>query len=214
MAIDPKDGDREEHSSGRENFLDRWAKRKADVREAELREKDTDVVAAVDAETAIFSDDADGPPPADEPDGSELTAEDVKKLDKDSDFTAFLKAAVPAEIKRLALKKLWASDPAYNVVDGLVEYGEDYSQLHVNVGPIKSAYQAGKGYVTDDEEDDSPRTGETQEARADELEESAADDLHGDGEIDDDEKDERSELEDEAEAGIQNKDRADRDSIT
>lgn len=216
MAIDSGDDDRSNRPSAEGTFLDRWAKRKADVREAELNERDTDVVAEVDAETSIISDGADDPPLVDEPDGSELTVEDVEKLDKDSDFTAFLKAAVPAEIKRLALKKLWASDPVYNVVDGLVEYGEDYSQLHVNVGPIKSAYQVGKGYVTNDDEDDDPQATETQTAAADDLGESTEKHLVEDSAVvvDDIDKDENTEFEEVAEVDAPNRDRADPDTST
>lgn len=137
-----------DEKSGENNFLDRWSRRKAEVRDSEARAQQADRTVDTDEPHG----DASGDPPIVEPDGSELTAEDVEKLDATSDFTAFMKAAVPAQVRRMALKKLWALDPAYNVVDGLVEYGEDYSQIHLNVGAIKSAYQVGKGYLSDDEE--------------------------------------------------------------
>ena len=137
-----------------QNFMTRWSRRKADVREQDevarsTKDEEANSVATVQGQQEGTGEDfVDG----DEPDGSELTEEDVEKLTAGDDFTSFMKAAVPAQIRRMALKKLWTLDPAYNLVDGLVEYGEDYSQLHVNVGKIQSAYQVGKGYVLDEED--------------------------------------------------------------
>ncbi len=134
--------------SDEKNFLDRWSRRKAEVRRQELNPAPE--IDELHAEGVAEVQDKDMP---EEPDGSELTEEDVEKLDAKSDFSVFMKAAVPAELRRMALKKLWHLDPAYNVIDGLLEYGEDYSQLHKNVGKIQSAYQVGKGYVIEEEEE-------------------------------------------------------------
>jgi len=137
--------------SGGDNFLARWSRRKVEVREQETRaaQHDDSAEELHPRGDAARDDAADG---EGQPDGSELTLEDVESLTKDSDFSQFMKAAVPAEIRRLALRKLWALDPSYNLVDGLVEYGEDYSKLHETVGAVQSAYRAGKGYMNGDED--------------------------------------------------------------
>ncbi|PIW29718.1 MAG: hypothetical protein COW30_04045 [Rhodospirillales bacterium CG15_BIG_FIL_POST_REV_8_21_14_020_66_15] len=53
----------------------------------------------------------------------------VEELTSDSDFAAFLDKRVPEFLRRQALRKLWLSDPAFGFIDGMQEYGEDYSML-------------------------------------------------------------------------------------
>jgi len=52
--------------------------------------------------------------------------EDVQQLGIDSDYARFIAAGVDEEVKRAALKKLFA-DPHFNVMDGLDVYVGDYS---------------------------------------------------------------------------------------
>jgi len=133
------------------DFLSRWSERKAAVQEAEKSEiaKDLELPAAdqeaLPAEMDEAQISADG-----EPDFVP-TEEDVEKLDINSDFSKFLKNSVPQHIKRMALQKLWRTDPAFAVVDGLLEYGEDYSDMTNKGVAIQTAYQAGKGYLNRDD---------------------------------------------------------------
>ena len=70
---------------------------------------------------------------------------DIETLDKDSDFTPFLNVNVPDQLRRLALKKLWASDPVFASLDGLNDYDDDYSTLGMIVEKVSSVFQPGKG---------------------------------------------------------------------
>ncbi|MBI2585389.1 MAG: DUF3306 domain-containing protein [Rhodospirillales bacterium] len=72
----------------------------------------------------------------------------VNTLDKDSDYTRFLKKNVPEALKRQALKRLWTSDPQFHVVDPFTEYGGDYT-VAVPIGA--SLYKPGLGYLTEEE---------------------------------------------------------------
>ena len=54
------------------------------------------------------------------------TAEILANLTPDSDFGQFLRQEVSEEIRRKALKTLFA-DPQFNVMDGLDTYIDDYS---------------------------------------------------------------------------------------
>src|SRR5439155_4992465 len=56
-----------------------------------------------------------------------MTLPSVESLTFDSDFTVFLQPKVDEALKRRALKKLF-SDPAFNVMDGLDTYIDDYSK--------------------------------------------------------------------------------------
>jgi uncharacterized protein DUF3306 len=54
---------------------------------------------------------------------------DVDTLGKDSDYTGFMRDGVPEELKKLALRALWRSDPVLANLDGLNDYDEDYGAI-------------------------------------------------------------------------------------
>lgn len=119
-------------------FLSRWSKRKQAVRDAEARDKEA--AAAVQAQPLAVPDAGEPPDAPPVP-----TEEDVEKLTADSDFTAFLKEHVPEHIKRLALRKLWASDPVFSILDGLNEYDDDYTKVQL-ITQAATSYKIGRGY--------------------------------------------------------------------
>jgi hypothetical protein len=94
---------------------------------------------------------ADGAVPAtieDESEENDFVLEDlpdIETLNKDSDFTPFLNVNVPDQLRRLALKKLWASDPAFASLDGLNDYDEDYSALGMIAEKVSSVFKLGEG---------------------------------------------------------------------
>jgi len=55
------------------------------------------------------------------------TLDDVAKLQRDSDFSAFVSTDVGDDVHHAAMKKLF-SDPHYNIMDGLDIYIDDYSK--------------------------------------------------------------------------------------
>ncbi len=105
---------------------------------------------------------------------------DIESLDKDSDFTVFLKAGVPEYLRKRALRKLWRSDPTFAIIDGLDDYDDDFTLLFTDaaVKAAKTAYEAGKRAVTPEEEGAGPETagaGDTA-ARDDQAAEEAIED--------------------------------------
>lgn len=82
-------------------------------------------------------------------DPSELP--DIDSLTAESDFTAFMRKGVPKSLQRRALRKLWASDPIFAFQDGLTDYQDDYTDAATVVEGMKSAYQVGRGFLTDAE---------------------------------------------------------------
>jgi len=83
----------------------------------------------------------------------------VESLTFDSDFTAFLRPEVDADLKRAALKQLFR-DPRFNVMDGLDTYIDDYTKAD----PIPSDMLAGLlqrfGRVSETEETPAVAAGE------------------------------------------------------
>lgn len=107
-----------------EEFLRRWSRRKIDGKTAE--EASPDSIAPEDG-VATAPDGADEAEKVD----SDVTADlpDIETLDKDSDYTSFLREGVPEGLKRMALRKLWLSDPVLANLDGLNDYDEDFGEI-------------------------------------------------------------------------------------
>ena len=113
-----------------EPFLSRWSRRKLDAKsEQPPPEPETVQVAEPVPEPP--------PPPPDLP--------PVATLDKDSDYSAFLKAGVPQELKQAALQKLWASDPALMAPEIMDLHMGDYTSPVGEV--VKTAWRVGKGVL-------------------------------------------------------------------
>ncbi len=124
-------------------FLSRWSQRKAEARKDGKEREENDAAAPGETEPA--------------PEG-EMLAEsdfddvDFDALDNSSDYTRFAKANVPGAIQKLALRKLWDSDPVFEVLDGMNDYDEDFTGTGLAGKALKTAYKVGKGYLLDEDE--------------------------------------------------------------
>ena len=70
--------------------------------------------------------------------------EEVEDPDR---IRAFLTQAVPQRIKTRALRQLWRINPMLANLDGLVDYGEDFTNSATVVENLQTAYQVGKGMI-------------------------------------------------------------------
>ncbi|WP_420731274.1 DUF3306 domain-containing protein [Hwanghaeella sp. 1Z406] len=90
---------------------------------------------------------------------NELGLPSLDSLGPGSDFKAFMASTVPAQLRNLALQKLWRSNPVLANLDGLIDYGDDFTDAGTVVVNMQTAYQVGRGYKRDpvpdtlDEED-------------------------------------------------------------
>jgi len=148
-----------------QGFLQRWSARKIDARAG------TDVD-ALQVDDALDSSDVIGDQSDQSDEGDEATAAagsppdlshlpDVDTLDAESDYTGFLGENVPEDLAKMAMRKLWRSDPVLANIDGLNDYDEDFSMVGMVSEVVKTAYQVGKGYVTADDEVDADTDDET-----------------------------------------------------
>ena len=175
-----------------ESFLGRWSRRKRAGGAAP-------VVAPTAAETTAETPAPTEPPrrpplphaarlpqdaPADAaaptPDDTASELPDIDSLDKDSDYSVFMRDGVPEHLRRLALRKLWLSSPVHSIIDGLDDYDDDFTKLFTDAATkaAKTVYEAGKRAVTPEEEGAGPETagaGDTA-ARDDRAVEGAVDD--------------------------------------
>jgi len=120
---------------------DFWSRRKAAVQaeaEAEIIAAEEHAIAAQHAELKEKSD-------------AEILAEfnlpDPDQLQAGDDVSGFMAKAVPDRLRRRALRKLWRLNPVLANVDGLVDYGEDYTDAACVIENIPTAYQVGKGML-------------------------------------------------------------------
>jgi len=142
--------------SGDDNgFTERWSKRKTAAREESLTQEQK--LASLGEQEVV--DDVESP------EAELLTEEDFadvdfEALDKSSDYTRFIQANVPAAIQQKALRKLWNSDSVFEVLDGMNDYDEDFTNKGLAGKVIKTAYKVGRGFLDEvDEENKEP--GET-----------------------------------------------------
>jgi len=141
-------------------FLSRWSRRKLEAREAAEKpvaeeasvpqEEDAGTIAAREAELQANREAAE--------------AVDLATLSEKSDFSVFMKDGVPAVLRRQAMAALWRSSPVFANVDGLVDYGEDFTDPGLTPKTLQSAWQAGRGYLKGER---NTRPDETEAARGD-----------------------------------------------
>ncbi|CUJ92573.1 hypothetical protein RUE5091_01234 [Ruegeria denitrificans] len=120
---------------------DFWSRRKAAVQaeaEAEVIATEEQVIATQQAELEEKSD-------------AEILAQfnlpDPDQLQAGDDVSGFMAKAVPDRLRRRALRQLWRLNPVLANVDGLVDYGEDYTDAACVIENIQTAYQVGKGML-------------------------------------------------------------------
>ena len=120
---------------------DFWSRRKAAVQaetEAEAIAAEQQTIAAQHAELEEKSD-------------TEILAEfnlpDPDQLKAGDDVSGFMAKAVPDRLRRRALRRLWRLNPVLANVDGLVDYGEDYTDAACVIENLQTAYQVGKGML-------------------------------------------------------------------
>jgi len=120
---------------------DFWSRRKAAVQAAAKAE------ALARAERGI----AERPAALQEQTDADILAEfdlpDPDMLQPGDDVSGFMAKAVPDRLRRRALRRLWRLNPVLANVDGLVDYGEDYTDAACVIENMQTAYQVGKGML-------------------------------------------------------------------
>lgn len=135
-------------------FLSRWARLKAESQAADTPPAPAplpDAPAAAPPAVAGEATAADtAPTEGEEPfDLDSLPA--VDSLTAESDYSVFMDARVPGDLRARALRKLWASDPVFAVRDGLLDYDEDFGAASRTGQVVTSAWDALTGYAAQEE---------------------------------------------------------------
>ena len=120
---------------------DFWSKRRATV--AAEQEAELAAVEAAEIEQAEAALDAK----TDEEILAEKNLPDPDTLSSPEEIRAFMSETLPQRLKTRALRRLWRLNPVLANLDGLVDYGEDYTDAATVIENLQTAYQVGKGML-------------------------------------------------------------------
>jgi hypothetical protein len=174
-----------------EGFVRRWSRRKSAARDQGRAPEQTPSPHPERGKAAAPAAGAEGELPSTaardqrEPEPAlDLEAlPDIESLTYESDFTVFMRKEVPAELRKRALQRLWRSDPVLANLDGLVEYGEDYTAIGTAKQLVRTAYRVGRGMLQQAAEPAAADTAEASEQAPEEATaEAPAAEPAGDGE--------------------------------
>ena len=118
---------------------DFWERRKAAVRAEDAAKERAKIAADEAEEQARLSQKSD------EEVLRELDLPDPDSLVEGDDFSVFLRRTVPERIRLRALRRLWTTNPVLANLDGLIDYGEDFTDAATVIENLQTAYRVGEG---------------------------------------------------------------------
>jgi hypothetical protein len=124
--------------SERDNFLERWSKRKLAGGDAVPPQGDERPAGAEDKNEATAPPAQDAVACGEEKPFDITSLPPIESIDANTDIKGFLRPGVPPELSRAALRRAWSADPAIRDFVGLVENGWDFNdpQAMPGFGPI------------------------------------------------------------------------------
>ncbi len=78
---------------------------------------------------------------------AELNLPEPEMLEDAGQVREFLNSAIPQRLKTRALRRLWRLNPVLANLDGLVDYGEDFTDSTRVIENLQTAYVVGKGML-------------------------------------------------------------------
>jgi hypothetical protein len=173
-----------------ENFLKRWSDLKTADRSDTINKDSNEIVeiskTAGEVNTSTEQEQSSAIP-------DDLP--DIDTLDGDSDYTLFLRNDTPEHLKRLALKKLFNSNPIFAGLDGLNDYDEDYSMIGMVTEAVATRYKPGKGMFDPDQTEEVVNQSDSQiiDENSDEHDNEVSTSLEGSNDLEDNKLDDESE---------------------
>ncbi|MGD1883259.1 MAG: DUF3306 domain-containing protein [Paracoccaceae bacterium] len=128
------------------NKADFWSRRRQAVAEEEKAEE---VAIAANAAAQIEAELAER---EDTDILQEFDLPEPETIESSEQVRAFLNATLPQRLKNRALRRLWRLNPTLANLDGLIDYGEDYTDAATVIENMQTAYEVGKGMLAHVEE--------------------------------------------------------------
>ena len=145
----------EDENKLNESFISRWSKRKSgNVSDEENAELKSYEIEEVKNKKKLSTKDK-----KDESDYEELNDEELlekfklpnpDKIKKEKGLDVFFKDGVPDRLRQIALRRVWKLNPIIRFADAEInDYHEDFTDAATVIEGMQTAYQVGKGYLTE-----------------------------------------------------------------
>ena len=167
----------EDENKLNESFISRWSKRKSrNVSDEENPELKSYEIEEVKNKKKLSTKDK-----KDESDYEELNDEELlekfklpnpDKIKKEKGLDVFFKDGVPDRLRQIALRRVWKLNPIIRFADAEInDYHEDFTDAATVIEGMQTAYQVGKGYLTEmlenKDEESLPETNEIEKLVSD-----------------------------------------------
>lgn len=76
---------------------------------------------------------------------AELNLPVPEEMQDSAQVQALLRSVIPQRLRTRALRRLWRLNPIFSHLDGLVDYGNDYTDKATVIPDMKTIYKVGKG---------------------------------------------------------------------
>jgi hypothetical protein len=145
----------EDENKLNESFISRWSKRKSgNVSVEKNPEQKSYEIEDVKNKKKLSTKDK-----KDESDYEELNDEELlekfklpnpDKIKKEKGLDVFFKDGVPDRLRQIALRRVWKLNPIIRFADAEInDYHEDFTDAATVIEGMQTAYQVGKGYLTE-----------------------------------------------------------------
>ena len=167
----------EDENKLNESFISRWTKRKyGNVSVEKNPEQKSYEIEDVKNKKKLSTKDK-----KDESDYEELNDEELlekfklpnpDKIKKEKGLDVFFKDGVPDRLRQIALRRVWKLNPIIRFADAEInDYHEDFTDAATVIEGMQTAYQVGKGYLTEmlenKDEESLPETNEIEKLVSD-----------------------------------------------
>lgn len=146
------------NADSNEGFMSRWSKRKSNLKHDQENEKNlkgkTELQESnVNEQKTVIKEEVD------ESQYSDLNDQELlekfklpnpEKIKKEKGLDLFFKDGVPDRLRQIALRRVWKLNPIIRFADAEInDYHEDFTDAATVIEGMQTAYQVGKGYLSE-----------------------------------------------------------------
>ena len=146
------------NADSNEGFMSRWSKRKSNLKHDQGNEKNikgkTELKESnVNEQKTVTKEEVDESQYSDLNDQELLEKfklPDPEKIKKEKGLDLFFKDGVPDRLRQIALRRVWKLNPIIRFADAEInDYHEDFTDAATVIEGMQTAYQVGKGYLSE-----------------------------------------------------------------
>ena len=146
------------NADSNEGFMSRWSKRKSNLKHDQGNEKNlkgkTELQESnVNEQKTIIKEEVDDSQYSDLNDQELLEKfklPNPEKIKKEKGLDLFFKDGVPDRLRQIALRRVWKLNPIIRFADAEInDYHEDFTDAATVIEGMQTAYQVGKGYLSE-----------------------------------------------------------------